>query len=122
MNDFGLDLAVIGNGQTAALIEPASRIVWWCYPRLDGDPVFSRLVAGQEEKGFSDVVIDDMVDFSSDYERNAPIVSTTLTDGRGGCDKDHRFLAAIPQLRPCVPSAATDAHHRAGGWSAPRNH
>ena len=84
MNDFGLDLAVIGNGQTAALIEPASRIVWWCYPRLDGDPVFSRLVAGQEEKGFSDVVIDDMVDFSSDYERNAPIVSTTLTDGRGG--------------------------------------
>ena len=33
MNDFGLDLAVIGNGRTAALVDPSSRIVWWCYPR-----------------------------------------------------------------------------------------
>ena len=46
MNDFGLDLAVIGNGRTAALVEPSSRIVWWCYPRFDGDPNFSRLLAG----------------------------------------------------------------------------
>ena len=59
MKDFGLDLAVIGNGQTAALLEPSSRLVWWCYPRFDGDPIFSRLVAGDEEKGFSDVVLDD---------------------------------------------------------------
>ena len=34
MNDFGLDLAVIGNGRTAALIEPSSRLIWWCFPRL----------------------------------------------------------------------------------------
>ena len=27
-NNFGLDLAVIGNGRTAALLEPASRLVW----------------------------------------------------------------------------------------------
>jgi Domain of unknown function (DUF5911) len=46
MNDFGLDLAVIGNGRTAALVDPSSRIVWWCYPRFDGDPIFSRLLAG----------------------------------------------------------------------------
>ena len=43
MTDFGLDLAVIGNGRTAALIEPTSRIVWWCYPRFDSDPLFCRL-------------------------------------------------------------------------------
>jgi GH15 family glucan-1,4-alpha-glucosidase len=86
-NDFGLDLAVIGNGQTAALLEPASRIVWWCYPRFDGDPVFSRLVAGDEEKGFCDVVLDDMVEFSSDYERNTAIVSTVLSDSRGASVK-----------------------------------
>ena len=58
MNDFGLDLAVIGNGRTAALLEPSSRVVWWCFPRFDSDPVFCRLMAGDEEKGFCDVVLD----------------------------------------------------------------
>ena len=86
-NDFGLDLAVIGNGQTAALLEPASRLVWWCYPRFDGDPVFSRLLAGDEEKGFCDIVLDDMVDYSSDYERNTPVVSTVLTNSQNASVK-----------------------------------
>ena len=53
MSDYGLDLAVIGNGRTAALLDPASRIVWWCFPRYDSDPVFCRLLAGDEEKGFT---------------------------------------------------------------------
>ena len=87
MNDFGLDLAVIGNGQTAALLEPASRLVWWCFPRFDGDPVFSRLLAGDEEKGFCDVVLDGMVDFASDYERNTAIVSTVLTNSQNASVK-----------------------------------
>ena len=76
MNDFGLDLAVIGNGRTAALVDPSSGIVWWCYPRFDGDPIFSRLLAGGEEKGFCDVVLQGMVDFSSEYVRNTAMVST----------------------------------------------
>jgi GH15 family glucan-1,4-alpha-glucosidase len=76
MNDFGLDLAVIGNDRTAALLGPSSRLVWWCFPRFDSDPIFCRLLAGDEEKGFSDVVLDGMVDFSSDNERNTALVST----------------------------------------------
>jgi GH15 family glucan-1,4-alpha-glucosidase len=80
MTDFGLDLAVIGNGRTAALVEPSSRLVWWCFPRFDGDPVFCRLLAGEEEKGFCDVVLDGMVATSSDYVRNTALVSTVLTD------------------------------------------
>ena len=84
MIDHGLDLAVIGNGRTAALVDPCARIVWWCYPRFDGDPIFCRLVSGKEEKGFSDVVLDDMADFQSQYVRNTAIVSTELTDSRGG--------------------------------------
>jgi GH15 family glucan-1,4-alpha-glucosidase len=83
MTDFGLDLAVIGNGRTAALLEPSSRIVWWCLPRYDGDPVFSRLLAGDEEKGFTDVVLDGLVETRSDYMRNTAIVVTELTDGNG---------------------------------------
>ena len=42
--------------------------------------MFCRLLAGDEEKGFSDVVLDGMVDFSSDYERNTAVVSTVLTN------------------------------------------
>ena len=81
--DHGLDLAVIGNGRTAALVDPCSRIVWWCYPRFDGNPIFCRLLSGREEKGFSDVVLEDMVDFQSQYVRNTAIVSTVLTDRQG---------------------------------------
>ncbi len=84
MIDHGLDLAVIGNGRTAALVDPTGRMVWWCYPRFDGDPIFCRLLAGDEEKGFSDVVLDEMVDFQSEYRRNTAIVCTVLTDRQGG--------------------------------------
>jgi GH15 family glucan-1,4-alpha-glucosidase len=84
MTDYGLDLAVIGNGRTAALLEPSSRIVWWCLPRYDGDPVFCRLLAGEEEKGFTDVVLDRQVETRSHYVRNTAIVETELTDSDGG--------------------------------------
>ena len=82
--DHGLDLAIIGNGRTAALVDPTGRLVWWCYPRFDGDPIFCRLLSGDEEKGFSDLVLDDMVDYHSEYQRNTATVITTLTDSRGG--------------------------------------
>ncbi|HLO20404.1 MAG TPA: trehalase-like domain-containing protein, partial [Sphingomicrobium sp.] len=87
MEDFGLDLAVLGNGHTAALIDPTGRIVWWCYPRFDGDPVFSRLLAGDEDKGYCDVVLDNMVHYASEYERNTAVVSTILTDAQGASVK-----------------------------------
>ena len=83
MSDGGLDLAVIGNGRTAALLEPSSRIVWWCLPRYDGDPVFCRLLAGNEDKGFTDVLLDGQVEARSDYVRNTAIVVTELIDNNG---------------------------------------
>jgi len=70
MRDHGLDLAVIGNGRTAALLDPEARLVWWCYPRFDSDPVFCRLVSGEEEKGFTDVLLDGLVDFQSTRENH----------------------------------------------------
>jgi len=83
MTDYGLDLAVIGNGRTAALIEPSSRIVWWCLPRYDSDPVFSRLLSGTEEKGFTDVLLDGFAETRSQYARNTAIVVTELVDRNG---------------------------------------
>ena len=104
MTDYGLDLAVIGNGRTAALLDPSARIVWWCLPRYDGDPVFCRLLAGNEEKGFTDVVLDGMVETRSDYARNTAIVVTELTDRNGGAvrvtDFSPRFHVYGRTFRP----------------------
>src|ERR1700730_2259819 len=98
MNDFGLDLALIGNGRTAALLEPSSRLVWWCYPRFDSNPIFCRLLAGNEEKGFSDVVLDGMIDLRSEYLRNTAIVSTVLTDHHSGAVRITDFAPRFRQF------------------------
>ena len=134
MTDYGLDLAVIGNGRTAALLDPSSRIVWWCLPRYDGDPVFCRLLAGNEEKGFTDVLLDGQVDTRSEYIRNTAIVSTELIDKDGGAvritDFAPRFqiygrtfrppqlmriIEPISGMRPC---SAPDGSKR---WTLPNS-
>jgi GH15 family glucan-1,4-alpha-glucosidase len=128
MNDFGLDLAVIGNGRTAALVDPSSRIVWWCYPRFDGDPIFSRLLAGGEEKGFCDVVLQGMVDFSSEYVRNTAIVSTVLKDDKGASIRITDFAPRFreydrifrpPQLMRIIEPVADQAwNEKRGAFTA----
>ncbi len=82
-----LDVAAIGNGRVAALIEQGGRIVWWCFPRLDGDPVFCRLLAGDEEKGFCDVVLAGQVSATSYYVRNTCILETILVSKSGAAVK-----------------------------------
>ncbi|HYM71738.1 MAG TPA: glycoside hydrolase family 15 protein, partial [Stellaceae bacterium] len=84
VDEQALDLALIGNCRIAALINPAGRIVWWCFPRFDSNPTFSRLLAGDEEKGFCDVVLSDMVHSRSAYVRNTAILETELEDKHGG--------------------------------------
>jgi GH15 family glucan-1,4-alpha-glucosidase len=79
-----LDLALIGNCRIAALLNPTGRIVWCCFPRFDADPVFSRLLAGDEEKGFTDIVLADMTTSKSSYLRNTAMVVTELEDKHGG--------------------------------------
>jgi GH15 family glucan-1,4-alpha-glucosidase len=96
--DYGLDLAIIGNGRTAALLEPSSRITWWCFPRFDSDPIFSRLMSGDEDKGFSDVVLENLVDVKSEYVRNTAIVETILTDSKGGAIRITDFAPRFQNL------------------------
>src|SRR6476659_2650028 len=92
-----LDLAVIGNGRTVALVNRLGRIVWWCFPRFDSDPVFCRLLAGDEEKGFTDVVLDGFVSAHSEYVRNTATVSTVLTDRQGGAVRITDFAPRFEQ-------------------------
>jgi GH15 family glucan-1,4-alpha-glucosidase len=79
-----LDLGLIGNCRVAALVNTSGRIVWWCFPRFDSNPAFSRLIAGNEEKGFTDVVLADLAHTKAAYIRNTAIVETELDDRHGG--------------------------------------
>jgi len=95
---FQLRIVADNQRRTAALVDPASRIVWWCFPRFDGDPLFSRLLAGAEEKGFTDVVLEDMVDIHSEYLRNTAIVVTLLTDRHGNSVRITDFAPRFHQF------------------------
>jgi GH15 family glucan-1,4-alpha-glucosidase len=90
------DLAVVGNGRIAALVNSQGRLVWWCFPRFDSDPVFSRLIAGDEEKGFADVVLDRLAHSRSSYDRNTAVVTTLLTAEDGA---QVRITDFAPRLR-----------------------
>ncbi len=81
--EIDLNLAVIGNCRTAALVDGEARLLWWCFPRFDGDPIFCRLLADGEEKGFADVQLTALADSSSSYLRNSPVLQTILTDESG---------------------------------------
>jgi GH15 family glucan-1,4-alpha-glucosidase len=80
------DLALIGNCQIAALIDADASIVWYCAPRLDGDPVFSALLSGNDhpDNGVCDLAIQDHVSSEQRYLRNSAIVETILRDRHGG--------------------------------------
>ncbi len=107
-----VDLAVVGNGRVAALINSHGRLVWWCFPRFDSDPVFCRLIAGDEEKGFCDVLLDRQVDAKSQYERNTATVVTILTADDGAQVKITDFAPRLRRSRDCRASPCV---------SAPRN-
>ncbi len=98
MSAPGLDYGLIGNGRIAALVETNGRIVWWCFPRFDGNPVFSRLLAGSEEKGFTDVMLQDQVRCESSYETNTAIITTVLTDADGGSVRITDFAPRFTQF------------------------
>jgi GH15 family glucan-1,4-alpha-glucosidase len=83
----GLDLGVIGNCILGALIDRRARYVWCCYPRLDSDPVFCSLLAGDRQAelgGFMDVELDGQVSCQQAYLANTAILSSVLVDAAGG--------------------------------------
>lgn len=83
-----LDLAPIGNCSVSALLDRCARYVWACVPRVDGDPAFCALLSGRDpaepQAGVWAIDLIDCVDAEQRYERNTPILVTTLTDLRGG--------------------------------------
>jgi GH15 family glucan-1,4-alpha-glucosidase len=83
-----LDFGVIGNCYLAALIDRVGRIVWCCYPRLDGDPLFCSLLGGSagngaDAGGFLDTEIEHQAGSSQRYVGHTAILETVLADADG---------------------------------------
>ena len=84
-----LDLGLIGNSRTSALIDRQARIVWWCYPHFDSNPMCCSLLrpvpsdAAPETFGFTDVLFPDSHTVRQVYQRNSAILQTRMEDGAG---------------------------------------
>jgi GH15 family glucan-1,4-alpha-glucosidase len=81
-----LNLAMIGNCAVGALIDGRGRIVWWCMPRFDGDPVFHALLGsptGDANDGLCGVEIESLQRTEQAYDPGTAIVRTRLFDTSG---------------------------------------
>ena len=79
-----LELGVVGNSVIAALVDPLGRIVWMCYPRLDGDPVFCSLLNGDEQSdGAFTIELAGQTSAQQRYVDNTAILETELRDSNG---------------------------------------
>ena len=79
-----LDLAPVGNCSVSALIDRNGRYVWACAPRVDGDPVFSALMDGDDpDHGFWDLCLVGQSGVEQAYIRNTPVLRTVLTAADG---------------------------------------
>ena len=81
----GLDLGVIGNCTVASMISPLGRHVWFCFPRLDADPIFNALLGGKTpEAGYLDTTLHGQTGTTQTYLHNTAVLQTVLTDREGG--------------------------------------
>jgi GH15 family glucan-1,4-alpha-glucosidase len=79
-----LDLALIGNCTVGALVDARGSIVWGCFPRFDGDPVFCSLLRESEDFGLFAVDLADCERVEQHYLENTAILVTRLHDCHGG--------------------------------------
>jgi GH15 family glucan-1,4-alpha-glucosidase len=136
--DPSLDLAVIGNCSIASLIDRLGRHVFTCLPRLDGDPVFCRLLGGEAAGEYS-LELAGCVRSTQQYLRNTAIVETRLEAADGAavrildfCPRFRQFernfrptmivriverLAGRPRVRVCLRPRL---HYGAGGYTVRR--
>ncbi|MEO0318066.1 MAG: hypothetical protein RL404_1743 [Pseudomonadota bacterium] len=84
-----LDLALIGNSRTSALVDRSARIAWWCYPHFDSNPLCCCLLRSDEKNaaadafGFIDLLFEGSHTVRQYYQRNSAILETRLQDGEG---------------------------------------
>ena len=118
-----LDLAVIGNGRIAALVDtraPAGVVVLSPLRQRSGVLPPDRGRRGKRLLRcacWTGRVASRVALCAQHRHRRHP-----ADGGRRRPGAHHRFRAALPQFRPHAAPAATDAHHRAGGGPAAHHH
>ena len=79
-----LNLWPIGNCQVSALVDARARFVWGCAPRVDGDPLFSALINGDDpDSGFWAIELESCAAVTQRYIRNTPVLVTRMEDDGG---------------------------------------
>ncbi|MET3118499.1 GH15 family glucan-1,4-alpha-glucosidase [Undibacterium sp. GrIS 1.8] len=81
-----LNLGLIGNSRTSALIDQKASIVWWCFPVFDSDPICCTLLQKQDPEnasGLIDIQLGDAILVKQEYERNSAILSSLFADPAG---------------------------------------
>jgi GH15 family glucan-1,4-alpha-glucosidase len=92
-----VDLAPVGNCGVASLVDSKGRHVWFCFPRLDGDPVFNSLVNGPDpDNGYMDLLVDGLQFSRQRYLPNTAILETILTTST---QERLRILDFAPRFR-----------------------
>jgi GH15 family glucan-1,4-alpha-glucosidase len=104
-----LDLGIIGNCCVAALIDPRARVVWMCWPRLDGDPVFNNLLADDADGtggGLFAIELDGLERSEQRYLPNTAVLLTRLFAADGAVvevtDFAPRFRQYERNFRPTM--------------------
>lgn len=118
LSNLNLNLSPIGNCGYSALIDRKGSIVWSCFPRFDGDPIFCSLVkkprvgtftsstrgSDQNDIGFFDIQISNFFQTEQEYLRNSAVLSTKLHDKNGNIleitDFVPRFDSYDREFRP----------------------
>jgi GH15 family glucan-1,4-alpha-glucosidase len=92
-----LDLSPIGNCAVSSLIDTHGVHKWFCFPRLDGDPVFNALVNGDDpETGFMDILVENLATTNQSYIRNTAILETIYETKNG---ETFRVIDFAPRFR-----------------------
>jgi GH15 family glucan-1,4-alpha-glucosidase len=81
-----LDLALVGNGAIGALIDAQATVVWCCFPRFDGDPVFGSLLGGESKPDLAGLFAIELVGavrIEQQYSTDTPILVTRCYDEKG---------------------------------------
>jgi GH15 family glucan-1,4-alpha-glucosidase len=107
LHSQSLQLAAIGNCAVSALIDDRGGIAWACWPRPDGDPIFSTLLDARGHDSPAGVFAVEVQDFAvarQQYLTNTAIVETILTDRHGASlvirDFCPRFRSRGRMFRP----------------------
>ncbi len=92
-----LDLALIGNCTVGALVDSRASVVWACFPRFDGDPIFCSLLKETEDFGFFGLDLADFERSEQAYLDNTAILVTRLYDRQGSAVEVTDFAPRFSQ-------------------------